>query len=173
MTRFLQHDAALSRRLALPPNHPRWRLAEQAAHLGDGPRVFGGLGLVYLLGRAFDWPGARAMVLLTLAALVAAALVVFAVKYTLRRERPRDPTGFVTISYDKYSFPSGHSARMSALAGACLPFIPMLGAALLALAATVALARVMVGVHYLADVIAGYAIGLGVALLVAWAWTTF
>jgi len=173
MTWLLQHDATLSRKLTLPAQHPRRAWAAKAAHMGDGPLVFAALALVYGAGWLFGWPYWRAMVWLVLAGLSATAIVVFAIKYSLRRERPRDPAGFVTIAYDKYSFPSGHSARMSALAGAVLPFHPPAGFILLIAAAIVALARVMVGVHYLADVAAGYAIGLGVALLVAWAWVTF
>ncbi len=173
MTWLLQRDATLSRKLTLPLEHPRRALAAKAAHMGDGPLVFTGLALVYVAARLFNWPAVRAMVWLVLAGLLVTALVVFAVKYTFRRERPHDPAGFVTIAYDKYSFPSGHSARMSALAGAVWPFHPPAGFILLIAATVVALARVMVGVHYLADVLAGYAIGLGVALLVAWAWMVF
>jgi undecaprenyl-diphosphatase len=150
---------ALSARLALPPTNPKWRLAARLAHLGDGSLVFAGLGLVYLYGWLFDNPPLRAIIVLSLAALLVAALVVFSIKYSLRRQRPRDPKGFVTIAYDKYSFPSGHSARMSCLAVMMLFFNLPSGLILLLLALLVAYARVVVGVHYVGDVVVGLVVG--------------
>jgi len=159
-------DAAWSAQLALPPDAPRWRRAAKIAHLGDGTLVFGGLALVYWGGWQFNKPALQNTVFAILLSIIVTALVVFVIKYTLRRERPRDPTGFVTIQYDKYSFPSGHSARMASLAVAVLFFNLPLGLALSALAMVVALARALVGLHYLSDVLVGLALGAIMAVLV-------
>lgn len=153
-------DRTISDRFALPVGHPRWRIAAKIAHLGDGTLVFGGLALAYWAGWQFQLPDVRAAVFAALATILITAVIVFGIKYTIRRERPRDPTGFVTIKYDKYSFPSGHSARMSALGGAIFFFHPPLGLLLLALSVAVATARVAIGIHFLGDVLAGWLIGV-------------
>lgn len=134
------------------------------AHLGDGPLVFGGLGLVY----AWSWLEAKphlgqAVLLMALIVLVVIGIVTL-VKYGVRRERPRPPGEFVTFQYDAYSFPSGHAARLTALATSVMFFDPLLGLFFAALALGVAAARVLVGVHYLGDII----VGLGLGLLIAW-----
>jgi len=159
-------DAALSRRLALSPRHPRWQLAARVAHLGDGNRVFALLAAAYGGGWLFDHPTLRAAVVAVLVSLLVSFLMVVAIKYTLRRPRPRDPTGFISIRFDKYSFPSGHSARMSTLAVAVLFFQPLLGLLLIALALLVGAARVFLGIHYPGDVLAGLVIGGAAAALV-------
>jgi len=159
-------DEIISNRISIPSGHPRWRLAARIAHLGDGTLVFGGLALAYWAGWQFRRPDVQAAVFDTLVALIVTALVVFGIKYTLRRERPRDPAGFVTIKYDKYSFPSGHSARMSALGGALFFFNPFLGISLLALAALVAAARVVIGIHFVGDVLVGWLLGVLCAIAV-------
>ncbi len=166
MNDLLTLDRTLSRRFALPVSHPRWRIAAKIAHLGDGTLVFGGLALAYWAGWQFQIPDLRAAVFTALLAIIITAVIVFGIKYTVRRERPRDPAGFVTIKYDKYSFPSGHSARMSALGGAVLFFQPIPGLLLLALSALVAAARVAIGIHFAGDVLVGWLIGITVALVV-------
>ena len=166
MNPLIALDETLSHRVSLPAGHPRWRIAAKIAHLGDGTLIFGSLALVYWAGWQFNRPEVRAAVFATLATLIITALVVFGIKYTLRRERPRDPAGFVSIKYDKYSFPSGHSARMSALGGALFFFHPALGITLLALAALIAAARVVIGVHFVGDVLIGWLVGVACAVAV-------
>ena len=166
MNKLKALDAAWSERLALPKNSPKWRWAAKVAHLGDGALVFGGLALAYWWGWQFNKPSLQNAVFAILLSLILTALAVFVIKYTLRRERPRDPAGFVTIQYDKYSFPSGHSARMASLAASVLFFNLPLGIGLSLAALMIAAARVLVGVHYLSDVVAGLLLGGGVAVLV-------
>jgi undecaprenyl-diphosphatase len=62
------------------------------------------------------------------------------------------------------SFPSGHAASAAAFATGVGLEAPAAGAALAPLAAAVGYSRVHVGVHHLSDVIAGAAVGAGVAL---------
>ncbi|GAA2147161.1 bifunctional phosphatase PAP2/diacylglycerol kinase family protein [Kitasatospora kazusensis] len=63
------------------------------------------------------------------------------------------------------SFPSGHSASAAAFATAVALESPLLGLAVAPVAAGVMASRVYVGVHYPGDVLAGAALGAGVAAL--------
>jgi undecaprenyl-diphosphatase len=83
-------------------------------------------------------------------------------------DRPRPPIGhpeihpLVALPGDA-SLPSGHAAGAFAAAFAVGLVHPRLRGPLLGLAALVALSRVWLGVHYLTDVLAGAALGAGVA----------
>ncbi len=71
---------------------------------------------------------------------------------------------FVTVSVDKFSFPSGHATRSVALAfffGCLYPPIPIVTFPLVAAwAAAVCASRVLLGRHHVLDVAGGFAIGL-------------
>jgi undecaprenyl-diphosphatase len=94
------------------------------------------------------------------------AILVFAIKLIVRRERPEGEWGSVYRSSDPHSFPSGHAARAILLAVLTLSWGPVWLAVILCLwAPLVALARVAMGVHYLTDVLVGAVLGLGVGVL--------
>jgi undecaprenyl-diphosphatase len=164
MDHFLRLDVLLTQRLALSPESGWWQWMRVLAHIGDGPYVFGGLGFIYLL----SWLGPgfylRRAMLSTMLIVLTALGIVTLIKYTVRRQRPRPPGEFVTFRYDAYSFPSGHSARLAALAVSSMFFFPNLGWVLVAMAVSVAMARVAVGIHYVSDIL----VGLGVGAVVAW-----
>ena len=63
------------------------------------------------------------------------------------------------------SFPSGHAASAAAFATGASIELPAASALLVPLAAAVAYSRVHVGVHHRSDVLAGAAIGIGMAVL--------
>ena len=63
------------------------------------------------------------------------------------------------------SFPSGHAAAAAAFATGVGLEMPALAAPVGALAVAVGVARVVNGVHYPSDVIAGWAVGVGVGML--------
>ena len=92
-----------------------------------------------------------------------AGIVVFLkLKRWTGRKRPCaiEPHCWATLlPPDQFSFPSGHSITAFAIAVAVGSFYPVLLAALLFCALSVAVSRVLLGMHFLSDVTAGAAIG--------------
>ncbi|HKS83765.1 MAG TPA: phosphatase PAP2 family protein [Candidatus Acidoferrales bacterium] len=65
---------------------------------------------------------------------------------------------------DKYSFPSGHSITAFAVALSVGMFYPELQGCLFTVALLIAGSRIALGMHFLSDVLAGSAIGVGLGL---------
>jgi undecaprenyl-diphosphatase len=165
-----------SQRLILLPDSGWRRWAGLVAHMGDGPYVFGGLGLAYLLGWFFDNAFLRQATLIIALIVSTAILIVTLIKFAVRRQRPRPPGEFVTFQYDLYSFPSGHSARMAALAIGTYFFYPPLGWVLVIITLSIAMARLLVGVHYFGDIVVGLCVGTFVAwggMILFWCFLTY
>jgi membrane-associated phospholipid phosphatase len=166
-------DARLSAGLAIlatPPRTPalRWLRAAVTviAHLGDGI-----LWVALGFSAYFLYPAEGSRIVSLAAVVLVVALIVSVLKLLSRRQRPlhADGRGFFQ-GYDRYAFPSGHAARMFCLAVLIGAAYPGWGWALCPLAAGVALARVVLGVHHLADVFVGGVIGA----LTAWmGWMVF
>lgn len=92
----------------------------------------------------------------------AAAVVL---KRVVRRPRPDDPTVAVLVrTPSDLSFPSAHAASTTAAAVALVPLIGVPAAT--GAAAAMAAARVLLGVHYPSDVLAGAGLGLVSAAVV-------
>jgi undecaprenyl-diphosphatase len=72
---------------------------------------------------------------------------------------------------DQFSFPSGHTMTAFAISLVVSYFYPSLEAPLYFLAISIGVSRVVLGMHFLSDVLAGALLGsaLGVASLVAFA----
>jgi undecaprenyl-diphosphatase len=121
------------------------------------------------LGWFWDENQLRQATLATLLILLAVFIIVTLIKFAVRRPRPQLPGEFVAFQYDVYSFPSGHSARLAALAVSISFFDLTTGLVLTIVALGVSVARIMVGVHYPGDILVGLAIGA----LVAWEGMTF
>jgi undecaprenyl-diphosphatase len=98
-----------------------------------------------------------------------ALLVNQAIAHVWDRSRPYDAHPhahtWVTPSHDP-SFPSDHASAAFAIAFAVLMFDRVAGMLFVAAAALVALGRVLVGVHYPGDVLAGACVGIACALVV-------
>jgi undecaprenyl-diphosphatase len=94
---------------------------------------------------------------------VAAGIGIFhKIKRVVGRTRPRDiePHCWACIvTRDRFSFPSGHSTTSFAVAVALGSFYPEARPLLLVLAANVAVSRVVVGMHFLSDVLVGSGMG--------------
>jgi undecaprenyl-diphosphatase len=91
-----------------------------------------------------------------------------AVKYTVRRRRPRGEWGGFYRRMDPHSFPSGHASRTVTLAVVALAGnLVLAGVLLAAWSLAVGFTRVALGVHFLLDVLAGTVLGLATGLAVS------
>jgi undecaprenyl-diphosphatase len=133
------------------------------AHSGDSWFWWAGLGLLWWLGNSF-W---RSWALTIFLSIIALAVIVLAIKFTIRRRRPEGDWGGIYRKTDPHSFPSGHAARVVMIAVLALGLGPGWLALIICIwAPLVALARVAMGVHYLSDIVAGFGLG-GVAGIVS------
>lgn len=142
---------------------PRWIRIWMivATRLGDGWIWYSTAILLLLFG------GPQRFAAVASAAL--ASIVGIAVFKALKRlsQRPRpcqiEPHCWSKVlPPDKFSFPSGHTMTASSVALVLTYFYPGLEFALIFLALSIALSRIVLGMHFLSDVLAG--IILGVAL---------
>lgn len=132
------------------------------AHSGDSWFWLAAMALIWLFsdGRLRSWSLAMA------AAIFATALLVMALKFTIRRRRPEGAWGAIYRRTDPHSFPSGHAARAVLIAVLFAGWGPAAVAPVIFLwAPLVVLARVAMGVHYLSDVLAGALLGFAAGLL--------
>jgi undecaprenyl-diphosphatase len=129
-----------------------------ASRLGDG-WLWYSLGVVVLLFgdehryHAFAAGGTAAL---------AGILVFRTLKGISKRRRPCEiePHCWAFISPpDRFSFPSGHSMTSCAMAVAVGHFYPQCQIPLFACAASIAASRIILGMHFLTDVMVGLLIG--------------
>ena len=94
----------------------------------------------------------------------------FVLKNTLRRQRPPlvvpDFQSIVEAS-DKFSFPSGHTMAAFLLAGLALSTFGLAALPLYLWAMAVGSSRVILGVHFPSDILAGALIGSAIAIAMA------
>ncbi len=122
----------------------------------------------------------RARVALALFAAVGlSGLAVIAMKPIIGRFRPKllheaGQYGFeflrFTVGYDANSFPSGHATTIAAACAVLWRVLPRWRVLWIALWLCTSASRLLLGAHYLSDVIAGSALGAGVGLLVLATW---
>jgi undecaprenyl-diphosphatase len=145
---------------------PRWfRILMIVSTRGGDGWLWYALGLILLFyGGAYRYAAVAAA---TSAAGV--GILLFRIlKRSSRRKRPCEiePHCWASIlPPDKYSFPSGHSITAFAIAVTIGLFYPQLQGSLLVMAFLIAGSRIILGMHFLSDVLAGSAIGtmLGLA----------
>lgn len=124
-------------------------------HLGGARVTIGtGLGLIAV--------GDREVGLAVLVALTLSHIAVQILKRAVARPRPCDANGRLLALVDlpdPFSFPSGHAAAATAVAGAVAIAHPLAAPVLIPLAALIAYSRVALRVHHMGDVVAGVALG--------------
>jgi undecaprenyl-diphosphatase len=145
-----------------------WMIA--ATRLGDG-WLWYALGFILL---AFGGPRAPAAVSAAGAAALSGVLLFKILKRLSRRPRPcqLEPHCWSKVlPPDQFSFPSGHTMTAFAIALVVSDYYPSLEAPLVFLALSIAVSRVVLGMHFLSDVLAGIVLGsaLGCGAIVAFA----
>ena len=155
---LLELDARFSAKLRVAERPGVFRsIASFLAHSGDSWFWWGALGLLWWLGTPF-WKHWAQVVLLSIIGL---AVLVLAIKFLVRRKRPEGEWGGFYRKTDPHSFPSGHAARAILLAVLVTTLGPVwLSVVIWVWAPLVCLARVVMGVHYLSDILAGIFTGL-------------
>jgi len=141
---------------------PIRRFFAAISRLGDG--IFWYLHLPLLL-LMHGMPALGPIVHISLVALIG-VLVYKLLKANLVRERPYIASSDILCGsppLDRYSFPSGHTLHAVSFSILIMYYFPALGWIVLPFAILVALSRVILGLHYPTDVLAGAAIGTALA----------
>ncbi|HYK16621.1 MAG TPA: phosphatase PAP2 family protein [Bryobacteraceae bacterium] len=145
---------------------PRWMRAYaiSSTRAGDGWLWYAMGVLILLFGgeerfRALGAAGFSAIL---------SILLFMVLKRFANRRRPCEiaPHCWATLlPPDQFSFPSGHTMTAFAVSLPMLMFYPELGTGLLFCAVSIALSRILLGMHFLSDVVAGAILGAGLGCL--------
>ncbi len=114
--------------------------------------------LISLVLMRLNWPGGWML----LGNVIVTGLLTAVAKRFFRRERPVEKW---TITADIYSFPSGHATRAGAVAVTLAFALPQYAILCMLWAILVALARVLLSRHYIADVAGGLLVGTSIGIL--------
>lgn len=137
------------------------------SRLGDGAFWYALMAALVL----FDgWRGLSASAHLAATGVIALVLYRKLKRWT-KRPRPYAADGRIQpwiAPLDEFSFPSGHTLHAVSFTVVALAHYPVLAWLLVPFAASVAVSRVVLGLHYPSDVIAATGIGCALASLSLW-----
>jgi undecaprenyl-diphosphatase len=166
LPRLMALDLALCLRWNLA-HHRRLMRAFFAAvsRAGDGPMWFSLIVILPALYGVAGWA--------TVGELVVVAAIALPVSRALKAHtgRPRpyllEPSiELGAVPLDRFSFPSGHTLHAVALTFTTCSAFPAMAWVLVPFAVLIAMSRVVLGLHYPSDVVAGAGIGASVAAFV-------
>jgi undecaprenyl-diphosphatase len=147
---------------------PRWiRVWMICATRGGDGWLWYAMGLIVLLfggAQRFEAVGAAG------ASAATGVFLFIKLKRMFNRRRPSAiaPHCWATLlPPDQFSFPSGHTITAFAVAMPLGHFYPSLLIGLLFCAVSIACSRILLGLHFLSDVVAGCLIGIGLGLAAA------
>jgi len=160
--KVLALDVELTNRMRLDLSRSLWwKGVTFMAHSGDSWFWLIGLGLTWQF--VDEWRSNSAFMIL---AILALAVLVMGIKFSVRRSRPVGNWGTIYRNTDPHSFPSGHAARACMLAVLFVSMGPVwLALAMLIWAGGVSFSRIFTGMHYLSDVVAGMLLGVGAGVI--------
>jgi undecaprenyl-diphosphatase len=141
-----------------------------STRLGDG-WLWYGVGIMLL---AWGGPQRLAAVGAASSAALIGVLIFKALKHLSHRRRPcqfEPHCWSKVLPPDKFSFPSGHTMTAFSIALVLSYFYPALEGTLFFLAISIGFSRIVLGMHFLSDVLAGVVLGvaLGCASITAFA----
>ncbi len=158
---WIRKDAEASARLRkLGEGKGRW-IWVVLAHAADLIVLFPAAGLIWLLcGEPWKSGAWKAGLALVIGTFLTGLLKLF-----FKRRRPDGRWGSFDRLVDPHSFPSGHANRAAILATlAIMHGTPVLAAGVTLWALAVGLSRIILGMHYISDVLAGLLFGAAVAV---------
>lgn len=172
LARLHERDLRLFRRVASTHSPVLDRVLPRLSRAADHSVLWMAIGgMLWLAGGRF---GRRAALRGLLSLTAASATANLPAKFLARRVRPLIdvvPEARRLVRYPRSSsFPSGHSASAAAFAMGAAIEAPVLAVPLAVTAAGVAVSRVYTGVHYPGDVVAGAALGAGIAYATRSVW---
>lgn len=145
----------------------KYRVLRSVAEIISGPLSFIGFPLIFLATLLFSGSGLYYWLYLVGSTVAATWLIAELLKRIIQIPRP-----YLVYSEIKpvrttfgYAFPSEHASVYAALALLSWFYTPLLGVLFSAIAVLVGISRIVLGVHYPSDVIAGYILGSSVSFL--------
>ncbi|MCG9552252.1 phosphatase PAP2 family protein [Vibrio sp. Isolate31] len=134
-------------------------VSKAISHTGDGHLYI----LIALIALLADSKTGSDFLIVGLTAFAIELPIYWFAKNTLKRRRPAEFSSLLhshIVPSDKYSLPSGHAAAAFVMATLIGHFYPNLYLFSLVWAAVIAVSRILLGVHFLTDVLIGAALGM-------------
>jgi undecaprenyl-diphosphatase len=164
MKSLTQHDEALFHWVFNLTTNKDCRWIKWLSKTGDGQ-------LYLILGLMLWWLEPQHGALFLYSALLAYMLeipIYILLKNSLKRKRPCHHIIKLSahiVPSDKFSLPSGHTAAAFLMASLIAHFYPTLSVVAYIWASCIGGSRVLLGVHYPSDILAGVLLGLGISAI--------